>query len=145
MNMEPMIMPCHSGLCFGCCDNHRCRKGHGTEFVWLLQNYPGFKSDAEKNIATLCKDRKSSVKLSKGGRGSSNKGGSKRSYIGDNPEFGRMSKTQKSAFAANLVSNKGELEWLQNIVTKGKANTTSSDCYTNEPVVFTIGVINAVE
>ena len=109
-NMEPMSMTWNYGLFFSCHVNQRWSEGHGTKLVCPSQNHPGVKANAENNIAILRKDRKSSVKLSKGGRGSSNKGGSKRSYIGDNPEFGRMSKTQKSAFAANLVSNKGELE-----------------------------------
>ena len=88
-----MSMPWNSGLCFGFHVNHRWSKGHGTKLVFPFQNYPGFKVNAEKNIATLRKDRKYSGKCSKGSHGSSDKGGSKRSYMGDNPDFGRMINT----------------------------------------------------
>ena len=64
--------------------------------------------------------------------------------MGDNPDFGRMSRTQKSAFTAYLVANKGELERLLNIFTKEKATTPLTACSTNEPFVFTIDVLNAV-
>ena len=108
-NMEPMSMPWHSSLCFGCHGNHRLSEVHGTKIVCPFQNHPGVKSKVEKNISTLCKYHKSSGKRSKFGRGSSDKGGSNCSYIGDNPDFGCMIKTQKSASAVNLVPNKGKL------------------------------------
>ena len=64
--------------------------------------------------------------------------------MGDNPEFGRISNTQKSAFNENLMANKGKLERLQNIVTREKATTPSPACSTNEPFVLTIDVLNSV-
>ena len=111
-------MTWHSGLCFGFHGNHRRSKDHGTKLVYTFENQPGFKANAEKNISTLHKDRKTSGKGSKCGHGSSYKCGSKRSYMGDNPDFGRRSNTQKSDFATNIVANKGELERLKNIFTK---------------------------
>ena len=48
-------------------------EGHGTKLVPPFQNYPGVKANAQKNIATLRKDRKYSRKGSKGGHGSSDK------------------------------------------------------------------------
>ena len=114
-NMKPMSMPWHSGLCFGCHVNHRWSKGNHNKHFCPFQNHPGVKTNAENNIAALHKNHKSSGKRSKGGRGSSDKGGSKRSYMRDNPDFGRISKTKKSTFAANLVSNKGKLERFQKI------------------------------
>ena len=64
--------------------------------------------------------------------------------MGDNPDFGRTRKTQKSAFAANIVTNKGELERLQKLFIEEKSTTISPACYTNEPFVVTIDVLNAV-
>ena len=56
-----------------------------------------------------------------------------------------MRNTQKSAFAANIVGNKGGLERLQNLVTKEKSTTPSPACSPNKPFVFTIDFLNAVE
>ena len=72
----------------------------------------------EKNISTLRNYRKSYGKRSKGGCGSSDKYVSKCSYMGYILDFGRIKKTQKSAFAANLVANTRELERLQNLANK---------------------------
>ena len=65
--------------------------------------------------------------------------------MGDNPDFVCMSKTQTSAFAANLVANKRELERLQNIFIKEKASAPSSACSTNEHFLFNTDVLNYVE
>ena len=49
--------------------------------------------------------------------------------MGDNPDYFLTIKSQKNAFAANLMANKGKLEHLQNIVTKEKDTTPSPACY----------------
>ena len=64
--------------------------------------------------------------------------------MGYKPDFGCMSKTQKSAFYVNLVANQGKLECPQKLFTKGKSTTPSPACSKNEPFVFTINLINDV-